>query len=86
MALSTSKPNDDRSFSDGIYKKQLLKFTVASGDTSGVVTFDRLSSIDFVMVSGVVQTAQPTFSGNQATLAFVDPVATIVGQLIAFGK
>ncbi len=63
-----------------------MKFTVANADTSGTVTFDGLSSIDHVEVQGITLTAAPTFSGNVATLAFVDPTATRHGTITAYGR
>lgn len=87
MALSASNLSaEPRAMSIGPLKIQIMTFSVASADTSGTVTFDSLSSISGVIVSGIVQTAAPTFSGNVATLAFVDPAATRYGQIIAFGR
>ena len=86
MALSATNANEARSFSVGPVKMQLIKFSVASGDTSGTVTCDKLSSIDFCIVSGIVKTATPTFSGNVITLAFADPLATVHGEIIVMGK
>lgn len=87
MALSASSPSGEgRAYSVGPQKIQMKTFTAASADVSGTVTFEGLSRIDFVIVSGLVQSAAPTFSGNVATLAFVDPAATVHGQIIAFGK
>lgn len=87
MALSGSSPsNESRSYSIGPQKIQQLNISAANGDTSGTLTFDRLSSIDFVIVSGLIMSAAPTFSGNVATLAFADPLATVYGQVIAFGR
>lgn len=88
MALSQSSPAGDAglAWSEGRMKKQILKFSVASGDTSGTLTFDHLSRVDVVIVTGVTETAQPTLSGNTAVLAFADPLATVVGQAIAWGK
>lgn len=87
MALSASQPSGEpRSFSLGPVKAQLANISVASGDTSGTITFPNLSRIDFVIVSGIDQTAAPTMSGNVVTLAFVDPAATRYGQVIAMGK
>jgi hypothetical protein len=87
MALSASNAtNEPRSFSVGPLKMQLINFSVASGDTSGTITADGLSSIVFVNSGDLTLTAAPTFSGNVVTLAFVDPAATRYGTLMVFGK
>lgn len=87
MALvATNVTGEPRSFSIGPVKVQLINFSVASADTSGTITADGLSSIDQIIVTGIVQTAAPTFSGNVATLAFVDPAATRYGQAIVIGR
>lgn len=80
MALSaTASTQEARSFSiDGI-KSQLMTYTVASGDTSGTVTASRLQYIQHILdgAGGVlVFSADPTFSGNVATLAFTCPTST----------
>ncbi len=87
MALSASNVDaEPRAISVGPLKMQVMTFSVASADTSGTVTFDRLSRLDYVIVTGITQTAAPTMSANVATLAFVDPAATRYGQIIGFGK
>lgn len=87
MALTASNvTGEPRSFSLGPVKCQLINFSVANGDTSGTITADALSSIDQIIVTGIVQTAAPTTSGNVATLAFVDPAATHYGQAIVIGR
>lgn len=87
MALTSSNPtNESRSYSIGPQKIQQKNFTAASADVSGTITMTNLTSIDFVIVSGLVQTAAPTFAGNVVTLAFADPAATVFGQIVAFGK
>lgn len=86
MALVQSNSADPRAFSNGPYKQQLIKFNVASGDTSGTITCDALTSISFVAIHGVALTADPTFSTNVVTLAFVDPAATRYGMCVAYGK
>jgi hypothetical protein len=87
MALSASVPSGEpRAYSVGPLKAQLLNFSAASADTSGTATCPSLSSIVFCQVSGLTLTAAPTFSGNVITLAFVDPAATVHGQIIAYGR
>lgn len=81
---STKEP---RAFSLGPLKCQILTWSAASGDTSGTVTADKLIGIDHIVLDGgLVLSAAPTFSGNVATLAFVNPAATVYGTLMVFGK
>ena len=76
-----------RSFSTGPLKIQLMKYTAASGDTSGTVTADSLKEISHIIVDGKIQqTTAVSFSANVATLTFADPLATISGSIICFGK
>jgi hypothetical protein len=83
-ALTTNGLN--RSQSLGPNKMQILTWSVASGDTSGTITADALSRVDQIILSGgLAQTAAPTYSGNVATIAFTDPVATLYGQVICIG-
>ena len=81
---STSEP---RAFSIGPVKMQILTFSVASGDTSGTITADALTSASSVFLSGgLTLTAAPTFSGNVVTIAFVNPAATRYGSILVMGK
>ena len=88
MALSASNAGGQlaRAHSLGPVKVQRMTFSVASGDTSGTVTFDKLTSIDHVEVNNLTLTAATTFSSNVATLAFVDPAATRYGTITAYGR
>lgn len=81
---STSEP---RSFSLGPLKCQILTWSAISGDTSGTVTADRLTTAKHIIIDGMGKglSAAPTFSGNQVTLAFADPVASVFGTCIVFG-
>lgn len=87
MAITTSACTAplDIPFSLGKVRCQKLKFTAASGATSGTATFNGLNSIVHVEVQGVVLSAAPTFSGNVATLAFADPAATVYCSITAYG-
>lgn len=86
MALVASELSlEPRAWSIGPVRMQVLTFSVASGDTTGTATATNLTNIEGVIVTGVVQTAAPTFSGNVITLAFVDPAATRYGQIIVLG-
>lgn len=82
--MSTSEP---RSYSDGPMKKQFFTWTCVSGDTTGTITATGLSTVFHVIIDGLpAKSAAPTFSGNVATLAFADPVATIYGTGVCFGR
>lgn len=86
MALSSSNLTaEPRAFSIGPVKIQMKTFSVASADTSGTITFDGLTSVRFILINGIHQSSAATFSGNVATLAFADPAATVVGQVIGIG-
>lgn len=87
-AVATASSNIPLSFSIGPVKIQILSVAVVSGDDGATVTASRLSSIDEVLVMGgpVTLTAQPTISGNVATLAFTDPVADRFLKVICLGK
>lgn len=81
---STVEP---RAFSVGPLKQQILTYSYASGDASGTVTADRLSSVThIVMDGGLVLTSAPSISANVVTLAFVDPAATGYGTIIVYGR
>ncbi len=83
---ATNATNYPLAFSVGPLKTQLMNFSVASADTTGTITVDSMTSIVHVSVTGITQTAAPTFAGNVITLAFVDPAATRFGQIIVHGK
>lgn len=87
MALvATNLSAEPRSFSIGPLKVQLITFTVASGDTSGTITCDALSSIVLAVPTTIEQTAAATYSGNVVTLSFANPGATRHGQLLVLGR
>lgn len=77
--------NEPRSFSIGPVKIQILTFTCESGDTSGTVTADALSSVDSLSVPGLGVSAI-SISGNVATLTFDDPAANRTGMIICVGR
>lgn len=83
--LSTKEP---RAFSIGPYKIQIFTWAAASGDTSGTITATGLYQAEVALIDGMGKgmSATPTFSGNVVTLAFADPVATVGGTAIVFGK
>jgi hypothetical protein len=87
MALSAANSTTEpRAFSIGPLKMQIKTITAASADVSGTITFDGLTSISHVVISTLQLTAAATFSGNVATLAFVDPAATVHGVAIGLGR
>lgn len=87
-AANVAATSEPRAFSLGPIKCQLMSYTVASGDTSGTITADGLSTISHVQVSGAagIFSAVPTYSGNVATITFVNPLATRQGAIMVFGK
>ena len=86
MALVATSAPEARSFSIGPIKMQIKTITAASADVAGTITFDALSSVETVLVTSLTLTAAPTFAGSVATLAFVDPAATVHGVAIGFGR
>lgn len=80
---STKEP---RSFSIGPLKIQLMTYSAASADVSGTITAAGLTSLEHVVVPGLILTAAPTFSGNVATLAFADPADDVFGTIICIGR
>lgn len=87
MAITAASVTaEPRSFSIGPVKVQILNFSAASAATGGTATADALSSVEWAIVTGVVQTAAPTFATNVVTIAFADPAATVYGQIICFGR
>ncbi len=89
MAFAASNLTaEPRAFSVGPLKMQLMTYSVASGDTSGTVTADALTEITHIMVDGVcaVASTAASFSGNVATLTFVNPAATRYGNIVIYGR
>lgn len=86
VATAVSTNGLNRSQSIGPNKIQVLNWTVASGDTSGTITADALTTVFQVIVSGGLSlSSAPTISGNVVTLAFADPVATVAGSVLCIG-
>lgn len=88
MAFSASdSTSEPRSFSLGPVKVQILTYTAASGDTSGTITADALSSAQHVLLDGgLALTSAPSMSGNVVTLAFANPGANRAGTILVLGK
>jgi len=85
--VATDSTAESRKFSIGPLNAQLLTWSAASGDTSATITADKMSLAQAIIIDGgLVMTAAPTFSGNQVTLAFNDPLATVFGDLMILGK
>ncbi len=84
---ATASTKEPRSFSVGPVKIQILTYTAVSTDTAGTITADRLSELQHVIMGPSLELdAAITYSGNVATLSFVDPAATVFGELICIGK
>lgn len=88
MALSASSQslNGVKSHSNGPLRVEYVNFSIVSGDTAGTITAASLHTVLYAIVTGITQTAQPVCSGRTAVLAFADPVATVVGQVILIGN
>lgn len=83
---ATASTSVARSFSIGPIKTQIMTFTAVSGDTSGTITADRLTTVMHVLLDGgLALTAAPTFSGNVITLAFTNPGANAFGSILVLG-
>ena len=79
--------SDGRKFSQGPVNMQIMTWSAISGDTSGTITADRMSSVSHVIIDGgLVMNAAPTYATNVVTLAFNDPVASVYGTILVFGK
>lgn len=83
---ANTSPVVPSSYSVGPLKVQHISFTVVSGDTSATITADRLSRLDHLEINGVALTAAPTFSGNTASITFVDPAASRFGTVRCYGR
>lgn len=84
--VATASTKEPRAFSIGPKKIQILTWAAASGDTSGTVTATGLSRAEHILIDGkIIQTSAATYSGNVVTLAFADPLATVVGTCIVIG-
>lgn len=77
-----------RSWSLGPFKIEVQSINIVSGDTGATITAQHLSRIDAVIpcLDSVALTAQPTFTGNVATLAWTDPAASRFASVILLGK
>lgn len=80
---STSEPRKV-SFG-GPLKAEFYTYSAASADTSGTITSKNMHAIYQVLMDGLTQSAAATFSGNVATITFVDPAATVYGSIILIG-
>lgn len=87
-AVNTALSADPAAWSTGPFKIEVVKLAIVSGDDAATITAAGLSRVDFAVVCGgpITLTAQPTYSGNTATLAFTDPAANRFVQVVLFGK
>ena len=84
--IAVNSTTEPRSFSIGPKKVQYMRYTAVTADVSGTITADALQRIDEIIIDGqLIMTAHPTFSGNVATLAFVDPAANRFGTIQLIG-
>lgn len=74
-----------KTHSSGPVKVEFATYTVGTGITSGTYTASRLHTVLYAVITGVTQTALPTYSGATTTFAFADPGATVFGQIILYG-
>lgn len=74
-----------KTFSIGPLKIQLFNVAFISGDTTCTLTADTMSTVYWSFLTGVTQTAAPTYATNVATFTFTNPAASVFGQGIAFG-
>lgn len=71
----------------GNIKIEIMDVPIVSGNTGATATALSLYRVDYAILSAnVVQTAVPTYATNVATFTFTDPVATVKGQCILFGR
>lgn len=70
----------------GYGNMEIQDVALISGNVSCVATAAGLSKVDYAIWIGPNLTAVTTYSGNTATFAFTDPVATVKGTVILFGK
>ena len=66
---------------------EIHSISIISGDTGSTSTCASLSTVLYgILVANVRQTAAPTYSGRVATFTFADPVASVVGSVLLFGR
>jgi hypothetical protein len=86
VSVATSPSAYSNTWSLGPLKIQLFDIAHVTGDTTCVVTGDRMSRAVFgILASSVVQTTAPAYSGAGVTFTFTDPAATVKGQCILLG-
>lgn len=85
VAAATAATNAPRTWSLGIVKIQVFDLPFVSGNTTCTVTADTMSTVFWGLLTGVTQTAAPTYATNVATFTFTDPAATIKGQAFVIG-
>jgi hypothetical protein len=84
-AAGAAVSNAPRTFSIGPLKVQLFDVALISGDTTAVVTADRMKTVYWAFMTSQPQTAAPTYSTNAVTFTFADPTANRFAQAIVFG-
>lgn len=84
-AVATAVTGLGRTWSLGQVKIQVLNVALVSGNTTVTVTGDRMNNAMFAILTGVTQTAAPTYSGNTATFTITDPAASVFAQAFILG-
>lgn len=85
--ISSALRITDNVWSLGPVKVQILDLGIVSGDVSATATATGLSSVDYaILIGNVRQSAVPTYATNVATFTFADPVATVKGHVLCFGR
>lgn len=71
----------------GDVKLEIMDIGMVSGDTGATATASSLARVDYaILIANVRQSAAPTISGATATFTFADPVATVKGHVLLFGR
>lgn len=66
---------------------EIHDISIVSGDVGATATGSQMSRVDYaILIADVSQSAVPTYSGSVATFTFADPVATVKGSVILFGR
>ena len=70
----------------GDVNMEIQDMPLISGNTTATITASALSRIDVVLVIGASLTSVPVITNNTATIAFVDPAATVKASIILLGR
>lgn len=84
MAVTSTQAAGGRAWSIGPLKIELWDVTIASGDTSVVITSLNLNTIVWSAIAGLSVSAKSTSAGV-VTFTVADPVATRLATVIVVG-